>query len=100
MFLLIPVIIIFLLLTYVYLNEMSIYGQILVYGFCLFIVVATYLLYKGIKKDMLQQERNKIENEILTLKKRARTTTIQENKIAFEQKIKLLEDELSKLENK
>jgi predicted ATPase len=100
MFLLIPAIIVFLLLAYVYLNEMSIYGQILVYGFCLFIIAATVYLYKGIKKDMHQQEINKIENEILTLKKRVQNTTSQENKQAFEQKIKFLEIERSKLENK
>jgi len=61
MFVFIPLVIIFLLQTYIYLHpDISDITRYILYAVMLIIVVVFYKLYKKIKADLEQQELNKI----------------------------------------
>jgi len=94
MAILIPFIIIFLCSAYLYLNEVSTIGKIIVYSFEILFLFGSFLLYKKIKKDIKQQQINQTQLQINDiLKKLGNTTDIKEQK-ALKHKLKLLESEL------
>ncbi len=101
MFILIPAIIIFLLLTYLYLNDVSVVGQVFIYTLVFFVLGITLFLYKSIKKDMLQQEVHRLEADVLALEKKIIETTDQKRKQQILNKIEQLQQEIElKLQNK
>jgi uncharacterized membrane protein len=101
MFILIPVIIIFLLLTYLYLNEVGLVGQVFIYSLVFFVVAISLFLYKSIKKDMLQQKIHRLEADVLALEKKIMQTSDEIRKKQILNKIEQLQQEIaSKLQNK
>ncbi len=69
MFILIPLIFIFLLFSYLQINnDVSLYTEIFIYCLIILIIVISFYLAKKIKADMHQQELNTILIEINRLK--------------------------------
>ena len=64
MFILIPIIIIFFLGAYLYMNETSIYTQAFIYSLMLLTIYISVYIYNSIKKNIHQQELNIIQLEI------------------------------------
>lgn len=101
MFILIPAIIIFLLLSYLYLNDLSIGGQVFIYTLVFFVMAISLFLYKSIKKDMLQQEIHRLEADVLALEKKMLEMEDQKRKQQILNKIEQLQQEIElKLQNK
>ena len=99
MFLLIPAIFIFLLLAYIYLNDVSLVNEIIIYTLIVAIILLTYLLYKKIQADLKQQEINKLQAEIFALEKRAKNTQDEVLKQRYLKQIESINKEIdSKLE--
>ena len=99
MFLLIPAIFIFLLLAYLYLNDVSLVNEIIIYTLIVAIILLTYLLYKKIQADLKQQEINKLQAEIFALEKRAKNTQDEVLKQRYLKQIESINKEIdSKLE--
>ncbi len=94
MFLLIPAIIIFLLLSYIYLNQPSVVTQGIIYLFIFLIIYVSLKLYRKIKKDLKLQEINALESELLALKKRLQNTEDEIQKNTLQRKINALENEI------
>ena len=69
MFIIVPVIIIFLCGAYLYLNKTTFLIKIIIYSIIILIFLGTILLYKFIKKDLKQQEKNEIQLQINQLLK-------------------------------
>jgi len=74
MFILIPAIFIFLLLSYIYLNDISLAMEIIIYILIVLIAFLSIVLYKKIQTDLKFQEINGLESEISDLEKRLKNT--------------------------
>jgi hypothetical protein len=75
MFILIPIVIIFLASAYIYANDdISIYLEIFIYIFIAFIAFASLYITKFIKNDLKQQEKNITILEINKLKIQLKNT--------------------------
>ena len=95
MFILIPLIIIFLSSSYLYVNEdLSVFTQIFHYILMISISIVSIVLYKNIKKNMEQQEYNKIKLEIFELEKKLQNSTDEKDKNSIKNKIELRKKEL------
>jgi len=94
MFILIPAIIIFLLLSYLYLNDVSFIGQIIVYISIVLVIIIAFKLYYKIKKDLKQQEINSIQMEINDLINRLNNLQDDKQKDFIQNKIELLKKEI------
>ena len=94
MFILIPVIFIFLLLSYIYLNNLSKFTQGFIYILIVIIILISSYLYKKIKNDLKQQEINALDAELLTLKKKLQTTEDEKEKNTVKRKINSVKEEI------
>jgi len=94
MFTIVPLIIIFLCSSYIYLNDVSMIVMILIYLFEIGLVIGTFSLYKKIKLDLKDQEQNKIKQEIYNLKQKVSNTNDEILKKSLENKIINLEQSL------
>lgn len=94
MFTIVPLIIIFLCSSYIYLNDVSMIVMILIYLFEIGLVIGTFFLYKKIKLDLKDQEQNKIKQEIYNLKQKVSNTNDEILKKSLENKIINLEQSL------
>ena len=96
MFILIPTIIIFLSLSYLYLNDdVGIATQIILYSLMVVTIFISLSLYKKVKKDMKIQDINSIKIEIQRLTDKLNTTEKENVKLGLIKKIELLEDEIN-----
>ncbi len=76
MFILIPLIIIFLALSYIYVNkDIGLISEISIYIFSIFIVFVSLYIAKVIKKDLKKQKQNNINIQINQLKQKLGSTT-------------------------
>ena len=64
MFIIVPIIIIFLCLSYLYLNDTSMITDIIIYSTIFLTIFISFYLYNVIQKDLKQQEKNSIQLEI------------------------------------
>lgn len=94
MFILIPAIIIFLLLSYLYLNDVGIVEEIVVYVLIVLVVIIAFKLYYKIKRDLKQQEINSIQMEINELVYRLNNLQDDKQKDFIQNKIELLKKEI------
>jgi len=94
MFLLIPAIFIFLLIAYIYLNELSLLIEIIIYILIIAIAFLTFFLYQKIKEDIKQQEINSLEAEIIALKKRAKKSEDEVLKQRYQKQIEAIKKEI------
>ncbi len=98
MFILIPLVIIFLCISYLQLNDnIGIYTQSFIYILILLTIVLSLYLYKKVKEDMKQQESNTIQLEINQLINKLATINDEKIKDAMTSKITHLQDELESL---
>ena len=98
MFILIPTIIIFLSLSYLYLNDdVSMLIEILLSLLMLSTIFISLSLYKKVKKDMNIQDINSIKIEIQRLTDKLNATEKENVKLGLIKKIELLEDEINTL---
>ena len=98
MFILIPLVIIFLCISYLQLNDnIGIYTQSSIYILILLTIVLSLYLYKKVKEDMKQQESNTIQLEINQLINKLATINDEKIKDAMTSKITHLQDELESL---
>lgn len=92
MFLIIPIIIVFLATSYLYLNpELSILMKFIVYFFILLTIATSFYIYKHIKHSLSLQEKNKIQHEINNIFKKL-------SKEKDETKIQLYKKQIEKLQ--
>jgi amino acid permease len=94
MFILIPAIIIFLLLSYSYFNDISTISKGFIYFLCVLIVVASLYLYKKIKQNLKQQEINALEGEIVSLEKKLQIAEDEKEKNRLQRQINSIKDEI------
>ena len=93
MFILIPAVIIFLCVAYLSVNDdLSIYTELIIYFLMIVISFISLFLYKNIRKNMKQQEINKIKIEIYELEKKLKNAT-------DETYIKTINDKINRLKN-
>ena len=98
MFVIVPLILIFLLLSYIWTHEnIAIITYSIIYIAIFFILFITFFLYKFIQKDLQQQEKNKIIQEILSLEEKKNKTQDQKIYSMLIDKIKILEKEKNSL---
>lgn len=97
MFILIPMIIVFLCSAYIYTNEVGVVTQIFLYSFMGFVVFLSLYLYKKIQQDLKQQEINKINQEIQTLTTKLNNTDDKNIKNHISSQIKALESDINDL---
>jgi len=96
MFLIVPAIIIFLAFSYLHLNEdVSIFMEIITYIFIMGVVALSFYTYTSIKKNLKQQELNKILLEIHNLQIKLKNTTSEDQKDRLQLQIKRLQKEVS-----
>ncbi len=96
MFLIIPAIIIFLAFSYLHLNEdVSTVTEIIIYVFITSVVVLSFYTYSSIKKNLKQQELNKILLEIHNLQIKLKNTTSENQKDTLQLQITRLQKELN-----
>ena len=94
MFIIVPLIIIFVCSSYLYVNELSITTTISIYGFEIVTIISTIWLYKKIQNDLDMQEDNKIRKEIIILNTRLKNSKDAVLIKSTKQKILKLEKEL------
>ena len=97
MFIIIPFIIVFLLYAYLVFNDLSLFGEIVVYGLMFCVIVLSYLIAKKLKKDFKQQQINSIQRDIYTLEQKI----LQADEITkehYKKEIHLLKKDLKNLE--
>jgi len=94
MFILIPAIIIFLLLSYTYLNEVSFFTEVFIYILSILIVAITFILYRKIKQDLKLQEINALQAELLSYEKKLKQTEDKSLKIRYQKQINAIKKEL------
>ncbi|MEA3383421.1 MAG: hypothetical protein U9Q20_01920 [Campylobacterota bacterium] len=95
MFVLIPLVIVFLSLSYIYVNDnLSIYTQIGLYILMITVSIISIVIYKKIKYNMKEQDNNQIRLEILELEKKLKTSTDKTLLNSIKQKIKQREKEI------
>ena len=95
MFILIPLIIIFLSFSYINVNEnIGIYTEVSLYLLMIFVSIISIILYKNIQNNLIQQENNKIRLEIVELKEKLKKSTDEVLINSIKHKIKLRESEI------
>jgi len=94
MFIIIPAIIIFLASSYLYLNDVSLLVQVLIYLFIVMIILFSLYIYIAIQKNLKQQEKNKIVIEINQLKQRIKNEDSENKKKILYRKIEKLYNNL------
>jgi len=94
MFVIVPLIIIFLCLSYLYINETSIYTDIFIYSLILLTSFISMYLYKKIQADLKQQEKNAIQLEINDLLHKLQNTNDEKIILSYEHKLDNLKKEL------
>jgi len=94
MFLLIPAIFIFLLFAYIYLNDLSLITEIIIYILISAISLLSLFLYKKVKDDLKSQEINALEAEIVSLKKRFQKTEDEDLKQRYQKQIESIQKEI------
>ena len=94
MFVIVPLIIIFLCLSYLYINETSIYTDIFIYSLILLTSFISIYLYKKIQADLKQQEKNAIQLEINDLLHKLQNTNDEKIILSYEHKLDNLKKEL------
>lgn len=95
MFILIPAIFIFLLLSYLYLNEVSLVVKSVIYILIIVIVLLSFLLYKKIKSDIKLQEINALDAEVIALQKRLENTEDDSLKERYKKQIDTIKKEIN-----
>lgn len=99
MFIILPLIIIFLLYSYLVFNDTSLFVEIIIYSLILLVVIVSYLTYKKIKSDMKIQEKNSILLEIQEVENRMLQTDNKEQTIVLNKRKELLLKDLEKFNN-
>ena len=94
MFVIVPLIIIFLCLSYLYINETSIYTDIFIYCIILLTSFISIYLYKKIQEDLTQQEKNAIQLEINDLLHKLQNSNDEKIILSYEHKLENLKKEL------
>ncbi len=93
MFVIVPLIIIFLLSSYLYVNEVSVTVQITLYSLIVGVIFISLYLYRSIQNNLKQQEINSIQVEINILKAKKEKIDNEKEKEYIVHKIELLEEE-------
>ena len=94
MFLIIPAIVIFLAFSYLHLNEnVSMFLEVSIYIFIISVISFSLYIYKAIRKNLKQQELNKILLEIHQLEQKLKRTTLENEKETINLQIKKLQEE-------
>ena len=94
MFLIIPAIIIFLAFSYLHLNEnVSMFVEVSIYIFIISVVSFSLYIYKAIRKNLKQQELNKILLEIHQLEQKLKRTNQENEQETINLQIKKLQEE-------
>lgn len=94
MFIIVPIIIIFLLFSYLHLNDVTFIGEMVVYFLILSVVLLSIFIYKKVKNDYKIQQQNTIKQEIATLQMKLLQTTEENIKKSYLHKIEMLHKEL------
>lgn len=95
MFIIIPLILIFLLFSYLQLNDdVSFELTMTIYGLMVGIVYLSFIISKKIQKDFKEQERNAIIIELNHLQKKLSNETDEKLIHLYKHKIEMLEEEL------
>jgi len=94
MFVIVPLIIIFLCLSYLYVNQTSIFTDIIVYGIILLTSFISIFLYKKVQEDLKQQEKNSIQLEINELLHKLENCSDEKVIKSYEHKLENLKKEL------
>ena len=97
MFIIIPFIIVFLLYAYLVFNDLSLFGEIIIYSLMFNVIVISYLIAKKLKKDFKQQQINSIKRDIYFLSQKIENSDekLQEH---YKKELKLLQKDLEGLE--
>jgi hypothetical protein len=93
MFIIVPLIIIFLCLSYLYTNETTMIIDILIYGTILATIFTSLFLYKKVQNDLKQQELNSILIEINRIKELLQNSSDPKVIQSLNHKIEQLENE-------
>lgn len=94
MFLIIPAIVIFLAFSYLHLNEnVSMFVEVFIYIFIISVISFSLYIYKAIRKNLKQQELNKVLLEIHQLEQKLKRTTLENEKETINLQIKKLQEE-------
>ena len=93
MFVIVPLIIIFLCLSYLYINETTLYIDIIIYGIIGLTAFTSLFLYKKIQKDLRQQEKNNIQLEINSLLHKLEKESDEKIILLYEHKLEVLKKE-------
>jgi len=95
MFILIPLVIVFLAYGYLQMNENSgLFVEIIVYTIIALTIVFSYILYKKFKEDLIQQDINSLKVEINSIIARIKKSSNEEEKKLLEQRIHKLERQI------
>jgi len=95
MFILIPLVIVFLAYGYLQMNENSgLFVEIIVYAIIVSTIVFSYILYKKFKEDLIQQDINSLKVEINSIIARIKKSNNEEEKKLLEQRIHKLERQI------
>ena len=97
MFVIVPLIIIFLCLSYLYINETSIYIDIFIYSIISLTSFISIYLYKKIQEDLNKQEKNAIQIEINNLLHKLQNTNDEKIILSYEHKLQNLKKELESI---
>jgi len=93
MFIIVPLIIIFLCLSYLYMNETTVIVDIFIYGTILATIFTSIFLYKKVQDDLKQQEENAILIEINRIRDLIKNSSDPKVIQSLNHKIEQLEDE-------
>ena len=95
MFIIIPLIFIFLLFSYLQINDdVSFELTMTIYGLMIAIAYFSYVIFKKVKNDFKVQERNAIITELNHLQKKLSKETDEKLIHAYKHKIEMLQEEL------
>ncbi len=95
MFILIPIVIIFLALSYLQLNpDVSLVVEIFVYFLILGVIIISVLITKAIKRDLKKQDYNQTILEISRLKEELQHTSNTQRILGLKNEISKLEEEI------
>jgi Ca2+/Na+ antiporter len=99
MFIIIPLIFIFLLFSYLQINDdVSFELTMTIYGLMIAIAYFSYVIFKKVKNDFKVQERNTIIAELNHLQQKLSKETDEKLIHTYKHKIEMLQEELAKKE--
>lgn len=96
MFIIIPFIIVFLLYSYIALNDVSQTTEIIIYCSMVLVVLLSLFIAKKVKSDFRQQQINSINSEIYELNQKLKNSS-PEQSLRINHKIEILQHDLMKL---